>query len=154
MFWPIGYQQIKQYHKRMTKYANSFRLQHRSASHPQASVHLSSKNTLMCCIQSYTHISLIASMHLELVVVHMISNDVFLFRQPIDSSEETFSVCTCLLVTISPGCVHQQYLRPQLKQYVFAVTRHFCFVLGRQAGSVIIFLSNFKNTIHLYNLEM
>ena len=29
-------------------------------------------------------------------------------------------------------------IRPQLKYYVFAVTQHFCFVLGRQAGSEII----------------
>ena len=33
-----------------------------------------------------------------------------------------------------------QKIRPQLKYFVFAVTRHECFVMGRQAGSEFFFI--------------
>ena len=37
----------------------------------------------------------------------------------------------------STEIILKRLTRPQLKYYVFAVMRHFCFVLGRQAGSEI-----------------
>ena len=51
-----------------------------------------------------------------------------------------------------PFLKNRRQVMPQLKYYVFAVTRHFCFVLGRQTGSEI-FVIQLQKYNTLYNLE-